>query len=226
MPSFFERDKLPDNPTMKDINLYKKKINWGEIPTFFHLIANAVAEAEGFVTYGFDNAYTKIIDRKNWNYDNLGIPDEVDVNSVDHIEQIEPVRKPRICLYHIFNVNGYELIALPYVRNTVIDEYRKYDENMDFKIWDPSQMKSLVRITQFHKFIAMNIKSGDDADMALIKHAHNVVNNIIEHLKQNVQVEKIKGMTIKDAYNVQYENPEQSPVEVIRSQMNQDDLTD
>jgi len=223
MSQLVNRYKLPDNPTVKDINQFKKKVNWGEIPTFYHLIASAVGEAEGFVSYGFDNAYSKIIDRRNWNYELLGIPQYIDVDEVDHIEQIEPVKKPRLCLYHIFNVHGYELIALPYVRNTVIDEYRQYDPNMEFSTWDPSQMKSLVRITQLHKFIAMVLRNGDDADLALIKQAHKIVNNIIEHLAQHVDIVEIKGMTIKDAYTTQYEHPDKSPEDVIRQQI--DDKT-
>ncbi len=214
--------QLPDNPNIKDINAYKKKINWGEIPSFFHIISNAVAEVEGFITYGFDNAYKRITNRKNWNYELLGLPPEIDLAKVDHIEQLTPVKKPRICLYHVFNSNGYELLAFPYVKDTVIDEYRKDDPNMEFKYWEPTEMKTLVRIAQLHKFIAFNIKSGDDADMALIIHAHQVVNKVIAMLEQEVDVCKIKGTTIKDAYSIQNANPEQDANQVITSQIDND----
>lgn len=211
--------QLPENPTIKDINAYKKKINWGEIPSFFHIISNAVAEVEGFITYGFDNAYKRITNRRNWNYDLLGVDPSIDLSKVDHIEQLTPLKKPRVCLYHVFNTNGYELLALPFVKDTVIDEYRKDDPNMEFTCWDPSEMKTLVRITQLHKFIAFNIKSGDDADMALIIHAHHVVNKVIDMLEQEVDVSRIKGMTIKDAYSLQNANPEQNTNEFIASQI-------
>ncbi len=214
--------ELPENPTIKDINAYKKKINWGEIPSFFHLISNAVAEAEGFIAYGFDNAYKRITNRKNWNYELLGVDPSIDLNKVDHIEQLTPLKKPRICLYHVFNTNGYELLALPYVKDTIIDEYRKDDANMEFTCWDPSEMKTLVRISQLHKFIAFNIKSGDEADMALIIHAHHVVNKVVEMLKHEVDVCKIKGMTIKDAYSMQNANPEQDTKQFIASQIDVD----
>lgn len=214
--------ELPENPTIKDINAYKKKINWGEIPSFFHLISNAVAEAEGFITYGFDNAYKRITNRKNWNYELLGVDPSIDLNKVDHIEQLTPLKKPRICLYHVFNTNGYELLALPYVKDTIIDEYRKDDANMEFTCWDPSEMKTLVRISQLHKFIAFNIKSGDEADMALIIHAHHVVNKVVEMLEQEVDVCRIKGMTIKDAYSMQNANPEQDTKQFIASQIDVD----
>lgn len=223
MAQIFNRTQLPDNPSIKDINALKKKLNWGEIPSFFHIVSNAIADAEGFINYGFDNAYKRIVDRRNWNYELLGIDQEIDLAKVDHIEQVAPLKKPRICLYHVFNNNGYELIALPYVEDIIIDDYRKDDPKMEFSLWDPSHMKTLVRIKQFHKFIAFNIKSGDDADMALIVHAHNVVNKIIEMLQKDVNVSKIKGMTIKDAYSLQYANPDQNPIEVIRSQIDNED---
>lgn len=223
MDRFSGFTQLPDNPTIKDINAFKKKINWGEVPSFFHIIANSVAEVEGFITYGFDNAYKRITNRKFWNYKLLGIDPNIDITKVDHIELLAPLRKPRICLYHVFNSNGYELLALPYVKDTVIDEYRKDDPNMEFNYWDPTEMKTLVRIAQLHKFIAFNIKSGDEADMALIIHAHHVVNKVITMLEQEVDVCKIKGMTIKDAYSLQNANPDQDASQVITSQLDNDE---
>lgn len=211
--------KLPDNPNIKDINALKKKINWGEIPSFFHLISSAVAEVEGFIDYGFDNAYKRIVNRKNWNYQLLGVGPEVDVSKIDHIEQVEPLKRPKIALYHVFNSNGYELLALPYIKDTVIDDYRKDDPSMEFKTWDPSTMKTLVRISQLHKFIAFNLKSGDDADMALLIHAHLVVNRVISMLQKQVNVCKIKGMSIKDAFSMQHANPEQDAQEFLASQL-------
>ncbi len=210
---------LPDMPTIKDINAYKKKINWGEIPAFFHIIANAVAEAEGFINYGFDNAYKRIVNRHNWNYENLGVDPSVDIQKVDHIELIQPLKKPRICLYHVFNSKGYELIALPYLKDILIDEYRSGDADMEFKVWDPSHMKVLVRVAQLHKFFVFNKKNGDEADMALIVHAYNVVNQIISMLQQEVNVCAIKGMSIKEAFSLHKANPDLAPDDVITSQI-------
>ena len=218
--------QLPDEPTIKDINALKKKINWGEIPSFFHLISNAVADVEGFITYGFDNAYKRIVNRKNWNYALLGVDPSIDLAQVDHIEQLTPLKKPRICLYHVFNTNGYELLAFPYIKDTVIDEYRREDPDMEFRYWEPTDMKTLVRINQLHKFIAFNIKSGDEADLALIVHAHKVVSHLITMLQSEVDVCKIKGMTIKDAYSNQNANPEQDPNQVIVDQLDSEQEQD
>lgn len=213
---------IPDDATIKDINAFKKRINWGEIPAFFQMVASSVAEAEGFINYGFDNAFKRIVDRKNWNYQLLGVDESVDLNKVNLIEQIEPLTKPRICLYHVFNTNGYELLAFPYVGSTVIDEYRRDDPKMEFTMWDPSQMKVLVRISQLHKFIAFNINKGDDADMALIVHANQVVDKMIEMLKEQVNVHQIKGMTIRQAYNLQSSQPHADPNQVLITQLDED----
>jgi hypothetical protein len=62
---------LPSNPTLKEINWYKKQINWGELPPFYHLVASSVSEAEGVLEHGFDNAVKQLINRRNWNLDIL-----------------------------------------------------------------------------------------------------------------------------------------------------------
>lgn len=226
MSLYPKKFRLPDEPTIKDINAYKKRLNWGEIPAFFQLIASMVADAEGFINYGFDNAYKRIINRRNWNYEKLGIEEDIDLKIVDHIEHIEPITRPKISLYHVFNRNGYELLAFPFVNDIIIDEYRKNDPNMDFQVWDPSDMKVIVRINQLHKFIAFEQKSGDDADTALIIHAYSVVNKVIEMLEQEVNVHKIKGITIKDAYVKLKSNPELDASDVIKSQIELDELLD
>lgn len=221
---YLNKFNLPDDATVKDINAFKRKINWGEVPAFFHVVANSIAEAEGFINYGFDNAYKRIVDRRNWNYNKLGVDPSIDISKVDHIELLEPLNRPRICLYHVFSNTGYELLAFPYVNDTMIDTYRRDDKNMEFHLWDPSQMKVLVRFTQFHKFIAFTLKSGDDADTALVIHAHHVVNKMIEMLSEEVDVHEIKGMTIQQAFKLQNANPDMSPDDVIiTSQFDEED---
>ena len=210
-----EQYGLPDDAEIKDINAYKKKINWGEIPAFFQLVGKAIADAEGFIHYGFDNAFKKLVDRKNWNYDLLGIADTADRTLPEHA--IEPIRPPKICLYHVFNKNGYELLAFPYVNNLLVDDYREGDPQLEFKRWDPSQMKKLVRIPELHKFIAFTLNKGDDADMALIIHAHNVVNRMISMLQQELIVNEIRGLSIDQAFKRQERHPELKPEEAILS---------
>lgn len=206
---------LPDDAEIKDINAFKKKINWGEIPAFFQLVAKSIADAEGFLQYGFDNAFKQLVDRKNWNYDLLGLPEDADKTMPEHA--LNPIRPPKICLYHVFNNQGYELLAFPYVNNLLVDDYREGDPKLEFKRWDPSQMKRLVRFSDLHKFIAFTLTNGDDADMALIVHAHNVVNRMITMLEQELTVHEIRGLSIDQAFKKQQSHPDQSPEDAILS---------
>lgn len=211
---------LADNATIKEINAFKKRSNWGEIPAFFNLVASSVAEVEGFMTYGFDNAYKNIVDRRNWNYQKLGMPANANKAS---LETVEPLSKPQVCLLHVFSASGYELLAFPYVNDKVVDDYKRDDPNMGFTVWDPSKMKYLVKINQLHKFIAFTINSGDDADMALIIHAHLVVDRLIHNLSQEVDIVGVKGTDIKGAFSAQKANPGMPPEDaIIATQMNSD----
>ena len=60
-----QRQQLPENPSLKDINAFKKQINWGELPAFYHLVAQSLGESEGLLSHGFDNAAKRIIDQRN-----------------------------------------------------------------------------------------------------------------------------------------------------------------
>jgi hypothetical protein len=213
MTLYPEQYGLPDDAEIKDIKAFKKKTNWGEIPAFFQLIASSIADAEGFMQYGFDNALKRIIDRRNWNYDLLGKPDNY---KREHLEvTIEPLSKPKICLYHVFSRSGYELLAFPYVNNRIRDEYLSHQKDLEFKTWDPSQMKQVIKFPDFHKFIAFTLNNGDDADMALVIHAHNVVNKVISILMKEVNVHEVKGLSIDQAFKKQSIDPNASPDELI-----------
>ena len=213
MTLYPEQYGLPDDAEVKDIKAFKKKTNWGEIPAFFQLIASSIADAEGFMQYGFDNALKRIIDRRNWNYDLLGKPDNVKREQLE--VTIDPLEKPKICLYHVFSRSGYELLAFPYVNNRIRDEYLSHQKDLEFKTWDPSQMKQVIKFPDFHKFIAFTLNNGDDADMALIIHAHNVVNRVIGILMKEVNVHEIKGLSIDQAFKKQSIDPNASPDELI-----------
>ncbi len=72
MPGSHNKAQLPAKPTLKEINWYKKQINWGELPPFYHMVASSVSESEGILDHGFDNAVKRLIDPRNWNLDLLG----------------------------------------------------------------------------------------------------------------------------------------------------------
>jgi len=177
MSGTHNKAQLPSNPTLKEINWYKKQINWGELPPFYHLVASSVSESEGILEHGFDNAVKKIIDKRNWNLDILE-------GHEDASGEIHCVNKPRVALHQVFTDRGFELWTLPYAKDVTIDKYVKDNRFMEFTEWDPVSMKSLIRINQLHKFIGFYFERGDKADKALILHAHKVVHKIISFLQR------------------------------------------
>ncbi|WP_337840319.1 hypothetical protein [Rheinheimera sp.] len=190
------RAHLPDNPTLKEINWYKKQINWGELPPFYHMVAQSLGESEGVLTHGFDNAIKRISDKRNWNLQALG--GYIDNSNIIHCEN-----KPRIALHQVFTDRGFELQACCYAKDTQIDQYVKGNKLLDFYIWDPHTMKMVLRINQMHKFVDYYFEYGDDADRALIIHAHKTVMDLIQHLKTVVNVVKVDGTSIAQYYEIQ-----------------------
>jgi len=195
MPGTNNKALLPSNPTLKEINWYKKQINWGELPPFYHLVASSVSESEGILEHGFDNAVKRLIDKRNWNLELLG-------GYEDSLGEIHCENKPRIALHQIFTDRGFELWALPYAKDVTIDQYIKENRFMEFKVWDPVTMRNLIRINQLHKFIGFYFERGDTADKALILHAHKTVHKIITFLQRELNVVKLDGVTIKDFYQL------------------------
>ena len=59
--------ELSDNPSLKEINAYKKKINWGDIPTIYHLATSSISDLDGILTHGFNSAFKQLLDQQNWN---------------------------------------------------------------------------------------------------------------------------------------------------------------
>ena len=60
--------ELSDNPNLKEINAYKKKLNWGDVPAIYHLAATSISDVDGILTHGFDSAFKQLLDRSNnWN---------------------------------------------------------------------------------------------------------------------------------------------------------------
>ncbi len=190
------RQKLPPNPSLKDINWYKKQINWGELPPFYHLVSQSLGESEGMLTHGFDNAVKKLLDKRNWNLQLLG-------GYIDNSFEIHCDNKPRIALYQVFSERGFELHALPYAKDIEIDQYVKNNRLMEFNLWDPVTMRTLLRVNQLHKFIGYYFEHGDDADFALILHAHKTVHKVIQFMQQHLHVIKVEGVTIKTFFETQ-----------------------
>ncbi|MFY8297693.1 hypothetical protein AAEU28_02690 [Pseudoalteromonas sp. SS15] len=189
--------KLPDNPTLKDINWYKKQLNWGELPPFYHLVASSVSESDGLFQHGFDNAVTRLVDKRNWN---LALLDGYE----DDNGNIFCENKPKIAIDQVFTDRGFELWALPYAKDKPLETDMLIKDNkfLEFNTWDPHAMKTLLRFNQLHKFIAFYFERGDVADKALILHSHKVVHKIITYLKKEMNVVTVKGVSIKEFYQL------------------------
>lgn len=209
MSSPGNRHKLPPNPTLKDINWYKKQINWGELPPFYHLVSQSLAESEGLLSHGFDNAVKKMLDKRNWN---LALLD----GHIDDNNEIHCDNKPRIALYQVFSERGFELHALPYAKDQEIDQYVKGNRAMEFHVWDPNTMRLILRVNQLHKFIGYYFEHGDDADFALILYAHKTVHKVIQYLQQHMNVVKVEGTTIKSFFEAQEKRLGQSDLDALQ----------
>ena len=58
--------KLSDNPSLKEIDAYKKKLNWGDVPTIYQLATNSIREMDGLLTHGFNNAFKHNINEQHY----------------------------------------------------------------------------------------------------------------------------------------------------------------
>ncbi|MBQ4833300.1 hypothetical protein J8L70_08615 [Pseudoalteromonas sp. MMG010] len=196
MSGTHNKAQLPSNPTLKEINWYKKQINWGELPPFYHLVASSIGETEGILEHGFDTAVKRLLDKRNWNLDALD--GHIDVSGEIHCQN-----KPRIALYQVVTERGFELWAQPFAKDVTIDQYIKDNRFMEYRVWDPLTMKHLIRINQFHTFINFYFERGDKADKALILHCHKVVHKIINFLKQELNIVEVSGVSVKELYQLQ-----------------------
>lgn len=188
------RDKLPENPTLKDINFFKKERNWGELPAFYHLVSTSIGEIDGLLKDdGFDNAVKRICNRRNWNLERLE-------GYETKLGEIVVEEKPRIAIYQSFTDWGFELHAFPMARDIEVDQYVKEHPAMEFKLWDPSTMRLILRVNQLNKFVAHCFEHKDPADKALVMYADKKVNDVLDYLKQHVNVVKVNGQGIRDFY--------------------------
>ncbi|WP_198673740.1 hypothetical protein [Algibacillus agarilyticus] len=194
--SSINRPELPANHKVKDINKFKKQLNWGDMPAFYHLVSSSVSELESLGSMGFDNALKRILDKHNWNLDLLD-------GYIDKDNEVHVKRLPRISMYQVFTERGFEIHCFPFAKNKEIDQYIKNHRLVEFNTWDPGSMRLLCRINMLHQFIAYSFQSGDKADNALIKHTIKLVNILITYMKNHVNVVKVDGITIEQFYEQQ-----------------------
>lgn len=178
---------------LRDIIRQKRQLTFGDIPPNFHMIATALGSAEGIVKYGFDNSFKALIDKRNWNLTVLG-------GSINRLGEIVCDNKPRLSVYRVVTEEAYELHVLPWARNQEMDDELIDHPHLDFKTWKPSSMKIILRIPGLTHFMLKHLIKYDDADFALLKCAHYIVEDFIDMLSGQFNIQKVYGPTVRGFY--------------------------
>jgi len=184
-------NELSDNPNLREINAYKKKINWGDIPTIYHLAMSSISDLDGILTHGFDSAFKQLLDQHNWNLDALND----DVISVD---KIKLNNKPKISLYHNISEQNYELHCYPMINDERVLQAQLNNPLCSFIKWTPETMQMLFRLNALIPFIVYTLRQGDKADYALIRYANQRVDELIQLLGESFDIIGIKGYSIAE----------------------------
>ncbi|SEL04691.1 hypothetical protein SAMN05216262_10550 [Colwellia chukchiensis] len=177
--------ELAVNPSLKEINAYKKKLNWGEIPSIYQLAMSAISDMDSLMTHGFDSPYKQLLDKNNWNkayYDN----------------HAEPSLKPKIMLYHDYSEQDYELHCYPIINNEPVSQVQVNNPQCPFIQWLPKTMQMLFRLNSLIPFIVYTFQKGDKADYALLRFTHQRVEELINLLTQSFDIVEIKGYSIAE----------------------------
>lgn len=179
---------------LREINRLKLKLTFGNIPPFYHAVATSLGMAEGMLKYGFENSLDILTDKRNWNLKNLG-------GSEDAAGQIICQNKPRLSVYKVFTQHGFEIHCLPWKGSREFDFELANHPQMDFKFWRPGSMKTVFRLSGLHSFIKMYFEHGDEADLQLIRCAHNIAEDFVESLVPQFNTQKVFGVTIQNFFD-------------------------
>tara|TARA_R110000737_G_scaffold48658_8_gene69159 strand:- start:6412 stop:7047 length:636 start_codon:yes stop_codon:yes gene_type:complete len=183
--------ELSDNPNLNEINAYKKKINWGDIPAIYHLAASSISEVDGILTHGFDSPFKQLLDSSNWNLGLLGAKKAP-------TGKITLANKPKISLYHSMTEQHYELHCYPIVNDERVLQAQLNNPLCPFIIWTPDTMQILFRLNSLVPFIVYTFQQGDKADYALIRFANKRVDELIQLLAQSFDIINIKGYSVAE----------------------------
>lgn len=184
---------LNPKANLKEINAYKKKINWGEVSSIYHLFSSSLGELDGILTHGFDSAYKQILNPNSWNLALLGASKQSDGSLLVK-------NKPQIGLRHEFNDMGYELHCYPAIDGEIVTHSMIDKGNCPFNNWLPEKMQMLFRLNSLVAFAIYCFQSGDEADKALLKYAHYKVEELITTLSESFQIIVVKGYSIAEFY--------------------------
>lgn len=179
---------------LREINRLKRKLTFGNIPAFYHAVATSLGMAEGMLKYGFENSLDTLTDQRNWNIGYLS-------GFEDASGCIICPNKPRLSIYKVFTPNGFEVHCIPWKGNHEFDFELTNHPQMDFKAWRPSLMKVVFKIAQLHTFIKLYFEYGDDADLELIKCAHNIVEEFVDSIVPQFNTQKVYGISVKGFFD-------------------------
>lgn len=186
-------NQLSEKATLKDINAYKKKLNWGDSPTIFQMVINSIGDMDGILSHGFDSAYKQLLNINTWNLALLGSFQDTKGNLIVKT-------KPKISLHHVFNEQHYELHCFPIMLDEKVVTLQQNNPQCPFTTWVPETMQMLFRISSFVSFMTYNVQGGDEADLALIKFTFYRVEDLIDNLKKSFDVVDEKGPNIAEFY--------------------------
>ena len=183
--------ELSDNPNLKEINAYKKKLNWGDVPAIYHLAATSISDVDGILTHGFDSAFKQLLDRSNWNPDITSPKRNV-------VDTLTVSSKPKISLFHNITEQNYELHCYPIINQERVLDTQINNPACPFIEWSPETMQMLFRLNSLVPFIVYTFQKGDKADYALVRYAYSCVDELISLLEQSFDIIDIKGYSIAE----------------------------
>lgn len=184
-------NELPSNPNLKEINAYKNKLTWGEVPAIYHMTSSSLGELEGILTQGFASAYKQIFDKNLWNLPFLS-------DYQDNQGNLAVKNKPQIALKHHYTEQNYELLCYPIVDGERINRSLSNHPLCPFVNWQVESMRMLFRVKGLVGFITFAFQSGDEGDMALIKYAHLQIEQLITTLNESFELVDIIGYSLAE----------------------------
>ncbi len=182
-------NELSANADLKEINEFKKKISWGEVPTVYQLTQNAISELDGLQNHGFDNAFKRVLEKNNWNLDLL------QGKQTAH-QEITVSIKPQLLLKHVYSEQNYELHCFPVIDGEKAIWPLVHHPQCPFIEWQPESMSKLCKVSNLVAFIQYAFNNGDQADIALIRYAHQKITQLIGVLSESFDIVGVKGYNI------------------------------
>lgn len=180
--------ELANMPNLKEINAYKKKLNWGDIPAIYQLAANSISDLDGILSLGFDNPFKQLLNQSNWNQ-HIAVKGNTKKSGNASI-------KPSISLYHHMTEQHYELHCYPMINNERVLQAQLNNPLCPFINWSPETMQVLFRLNSLIPFIVYTFQKGDKADYALIRYANQRVDELISLLEQSFDITRVNGYSI------------------------------